>query len=417
MATVVDVELDREAIQRRTVAVLSCSQVLGSAGLTSGLTMGPLIAADLLGGATLAGASTAALTLGTAVASARISQTMVRLGRRPGLAVGYALGVSGAVVCIAAAQLRWFPLLLAGSALLGCGQSSNLLARYAAADLAPPDRRAQAISRLVFMSTFGAVAGPALVGIGEWAGRSAGIESRAGPYLFSIVFFVGASVVVTALLRPDPLIVAGGVAAVGPPQRVAGALRILWGQPSARLALAGMATSQAVMVAVMTMTPLHMDDHHHSVQMIGWVLAVHIAGMYALAPIIGRLNHRFGEPRMIGVGAAILLAATVIAAIAGAAPSLLFAGLFLLGVGWSTGLISGSSLLSASVDVTHRARVQGAADLCMGLCGGLAGFSSGFVKQGASYATLANAGTVAAALLLLVAVAAPRLTRTSVAPR
>ena len=406
--TTLEQPVDLRAVQRRTTVVLSWSQVLGSAGLTSGITMGGLIAKDLLGGATWAGAATAALTLGTAVASARLSELMFRRGRRPGLAVGYVLGSIGGAVSILAAQLRSFPLLLAGSLLLGCGQSSNLLSRYAAADLAEPGRRARAISRMVFMSTFGAVAGPALVGVGGSLGRVVGIEQRAGPYLFSVAFFVIAAVIVTTQLRPDPLVLAGGVSPGRPSRRldVVGPLRIVVRSPAGRLALASMATSQAVMVAVMTMTPLYMEDHDHSVQLIGWVLAVHIAGMYVLAPIVGRLNDRFGGPPMIGVGATVLVAATVVTAVAGAVPSLLFAGLFLLGLGWSFGLISGSSLLSGAVPLEDRARVQGAADLCMSLCGAIAGFASGFVAQGLGFHVLANAGTIAASALLVVAVAA-----------
>lgn len=402
--------LDHRALQRRTTTVLSTSQVLGSAGLTSGITMGGLIAKDLLGGAALAGTATAALTIGTALASARLSLLMSHHGRRPGLAVGYAVGSLGGGVCILAAQWRWFPLLLVGSALLGCGQSSNLLSRYAAADLAEPDRRARAISRMVFMSTFGAVAGPPLVGVGGALGRAVGIEERAGPYLFSIVFFVIAAAIVTTQLRPDPLVVAGGVGRAGTSRRidVIGPLRLVTRSPAGRLALGAMATSQAVMVAVMTMTPLHMDDHHHSVQLIGWVLAVHIAGMYVLAPVVGRLNDRFGPPPMIGVGASVLVAATAVTSLAGAAPGLLFVGLFLLGLGWSFGLISGSALLTASVPLERRVAVQGAADLCMSLCGGMAGLASGFVKQSVGFPSLSNAGLTAAAVLLVAAVASRR---------
>lgn len=411
--------LDLQAVQRRTTVVLSWSQVLGSAGLTSGITMGGLIAKDLLGGATLAGAATASLTLGTAVASARLSELMYRRGRRPGLAVGYVLGSVGAVVSIMSAQLRWFPMLLVGSVLLGCGQSSNLLSRYAAADLAEPARRARAISRMVFMSTFGAVAGPALVGVGGSLGRLVGIEQRAGPYLFSIAFFVIAAVIVTTQLRPDPLVLAGGVRPGRSARRldVVAPLRIVARSNAGRLALGTMATSQAVMVAVMTMTPLHMEDHDHSVQLIGWVLAVHIAGMYALAPIVGRLNDRFGGPPMIAVGAMVLVAATVVTALAGAVPGLLFAGLFLLGVGWSFGLISGSSLLSGAVPLEQRTRVQGAADLCMSLCGGIAGLASGFVAHSIGFRSLAIAGTIAASVLLVAAMAARAALVSGRAPR
>jgi MFS family permease len=407
-----DVVVDRDALQRRTLQVLGASQVLGSAGLTSGITVGGLIAKDLLGGDTWAGLATASLTIGSALGSARLSQLMVRRGRRPGLVTGYLLGATGALACIAATEARWFWLLVVGSILLGCGQASNLLARYAAADLARPERRAQAISMLVFMSTFGAVAGPVLVGAGEALGRAVGIDELAGPYLFSIVFFACAAVMTTVRLRPDPLVVAGGVQRDGPRQRLElrRTLHMIGAHPSARLALAAMATSQAVMVAVMTMTPLHMKDHDHSVPLIGLVIAVHIAGMYALAPVVGRLTASYGSVVMIGVGGAVLATSTVVTALAGAAPPLLFVGLFLLGLGWSIGLIAGSTLLSGAIALEQRARAQGAADLCMSLAGGTAGLASGFVKSSLGFHTLANLGTLAAGGLLVVAYMARRRT-------
>ena len=403
----------RQALQRRTLITLSISQVLGSAGLTSGITVGGLIAKDLLDGDTFAGLSTASLTIGTAIGSAQLARMMSERGRRPGLVTGYAIGVVGAVVAVVAAQQRMFGLLIVGSILLGAGQASNLLARYAAADLAAPDQRARAISRLVFMSTFGAVAGPVMVGLGGAVGRGLGIDELAGPYLFSIVFFLAAAVITTVRLRPDPLVLAGGVKRAGAERArvdLAGSLRLVAQRPDARLALASMVVSQVVMVAVMTMTPLHMRDHDHSVQLVGFVLAVHIAGMYALAPVIGRINDRIGGYRTIAAGGVVLAASTVITALAGAAPSLLFLGLFLLGLGWSGGLIAGSSMLTASMPLEHRTKVQGAADLSMSLMGGLAGFGSGFVKQSVGYHMLSNAGTLAAGLLLVAAVVAIRTT-------
>ena len=407
-------DAERQELQRRTLITLSISQVLGSAGLTSGITVGGLIAKDLLDGDTFAGLSTASLTIGSALGSAQLARMMTERGRRPGLVTGYAVAVVGAVVAIVAVQQRSFSLLIVGSVLLGAGQASNLLTRYAAADLATPDQRARAISRLVFMSTFGAVAGPVMVGLGEAVGRGVGIDELAGPYLFSVMFFLAAAGITTWRLRPDPLVVAGGVRRDGAPRTrvdLAGSLRLVRARADARLALASMVVSQVVMVAVMTMTPLHMRDHDHSVQLVGFVLAVHIAGMYALAPLIGRLNDRIGGYRVIAASGVVLGLSTIITALAGAAPSLLFVGLFLLGVGWSGGLIAGSSLLTASMPLEHRTKVQGAADLSMSLMGGLAGFSSGFVKQTLGYHMLSNAGTLAAGLLLVAAVVALRSPR------
>lgn len=401
-------DAERAALQRRTMCTLTVGQVLGSAGLTSGLTVGGLIVEDMLGGDTFAGIATAAVTFGSAFGSAVLARAMTRRGRRPGLTRGYQLGCIGALVAIVGTQADLLPVFIVGMVLYGHGQSSNLLARYAAADLALPDERGRAISTLVFASTFGAVAGPAMVGVGKRVGEAIGLEELAGPYLFSVAFFAIAAFNVALRLRPDPLEVIGGIRAdTGgrTPLELRAPLRLVNADSLARLALAAMVVSQVVMVAVMTMTPLHMKDHDHSVELVGAVLAVHIAGMYALAPLVGRASDRIGRVRTIGAGAAVLLAATVVTALAGEAPSLLFVGLFLLGLGWSFGLIAGSALLSDRIAPEHRVRVQGVADLCMSACGGIAGFGSGFVKHALGFHMLANFGTLAAGLLFVFAAA------------
>jgi MFS family permease len=399
-------DADRASLQHRTLRTLVAGQVLGSAGLTSGLTVGGLIVEDMLGGDTFAGIATASVTMGTAFGSAHLARTMVRSGRRPGLARGYALGAAGALVSVVGAELDLLPLFIVGMLLYGHGQSSNLLARYAAADLATPADRGRAISTLVFASTFGAVAGPVLVGAGKWLGDRIGIEDLSGPYLFAFAFFSLAAMFVTVRLRPDPLVVTGGTRPDSGRERIQirEPLRLVNADVLARLALASMVVSQAVMVAVMTMTPLHMKDHGHSVELVGAVLAVHIGGMYVFAPLIGRASDRYGRLPMIATGAAVLVAATVVTALAGEAPPLLFAGLFLLGIGWSFGLVAGSALLADRITGDAKVRVQGAADLCMSACGGLAGFASGFVKHAAGFHTLANLGTLAAGALLVGAI-------------
>jgi MFS family permease len=405
-------DAERARLQRRTIRTLIAGQVLGSAGLTSGLTVGGLIVEDMLGGDTLAGIGTAAITMGTAFGSAHLSRTMAWRGRRPGLARGYAIGALGALVAIVGVQAGMLPVFVAGMLLYGHGQSSNLLARYAAADLATTADRGRAISTLVFASTFGAVAGPVLVGAGKRLGDAVGIDELAGPYLFAILFFALAAANVTARLRPDPLVVSGGTRPRVRGERdriqIREPLRIVNADALARLALVAMVISQSVMVAVMTMTPLHMKDHGHSVELVGAVLAVHIAGMYAFAPIVGRASDRYGRLSTLAAGAGVLIAATVVTALAGEAPPLLFAGLFLLGVAWSIGLVAGSALLADRITGDERVRVQGVADLCMSAFGGLAGFASGFVKHAAGFHTLANLGTLAAGLLLVGAVAQRR---------
>jgi MFS family permease len=172
-----------------------------------------------------------------------------------------------------------------------------------------------------------------------------------------------------------------------------------------------MVISQMTMVAVMTMTPVHLKSHDHET-VSAYIISLHIVGMYAFSPLIGKFSDRKGRHKTIMIGALLLMGSTVLSALAGDSPALLFPSLWLLGIGWSFGLIGGSSLLVDSVATESRVRVQGAADLLMSFFGGTAGFSSGFIRKAVGFHWLSNLGTVLSATLLVIVLI--RLNRSTV---
>jgi MFS family permease len=410
-----DVSADRVALQRRTLRVLAAGQLAGAAALSAAVTVGAFVVQGILGQTTpWAGIATATVTMGTAFMSQALSRHMRRRGRRPGLQLGYAIAVVGAVIAAFGAQHEQLALFLVGLFLYGSGQASNLLARYAATDLAEPSERSRAMSRIVFASTFGAVLGPLLIGPAERAGQDwFGLAKYTGPWLFSSVFLAAAMVNTAVRLRPDPLVVAGGTrarTADAGQTNSRDAIRAISAHPMARLALAAMVISQVTMVAVMAMTPVHLKLHGHE-NVSQYVVSTHIAGMYAFSPLVGRYSDRRGRLPAILLGSIFLAGATVLAALSGDVEQLLFPALWMLGLGWNFGLIGGSSLLIDSVPSDQRVGVQGMADLLMSFCGGMAGFASGFVRRAVGYHMLANAATVAAGVLLVAAFMAQRAPR------
>lgn len=398
---------DHSALQRHTITTVRLAQVPGQAAIAGVVAVGALLAKDLLhGNDRLAGAGSAAFTFGAAILAVPLSAFMRRRGRRPGLMFAFGLGAVGAVIAGVGGQVRWFPLFLVGMLGFGGAQAATLQGRYVAADLAPEHDRARAIASVVVVGTLGAVFGPILTPWEKRAGKALGLDEFIGPFFFAALLLVVSWAVIARLLRPDPLAVNGQLDPhahrVRPFRQVRISAGVIRASRLAPLGLIAMVISQSAMVAVMTMTPGHMKDHGNA-DMSAYVIALHISGMYAFAPLVGRFVTRFGQVRSVMLGSVVLGLGTVVAVMAGYVPWLIFVGLFLLGIGWNVGLIAGSSILTGAVPVDTRVEVQGTADLAMSFCGGIAAFASGFVKQTWSYHVLANAATVLAGLLLVAA--------------
>ena len=398
---------DHSVLQRRTLSTLRLAQVPGQAAIAGVVAVGALLAKDLLNGNDrFAGSGGAAFTLGAAFLAVPLAAFMRRSGRRPGLMFAFGLGAIGAVIAGIGGQWRMFPLFLVGMVAFGGAQAATLQGRYVAADLAPEHDRARAIASVVVVGTLGAVFGPILTPWEKRVGKAVGLHEFIGPFFFASLLLVVALAIIARLLRPDPLAVNGQLdphaQRVRPLRQVRISAGVISSSPLAPLGLTAMVVSQTAMVAVMTMTPGHMKDHGNA-DMSAYVIALHIAGMYAFAPFVGRFVVRFGQVRSVMVGAVVLGLGTVVAVVAGYVPWLIFVGLFLLGMGWNIGLIAGTSILTGAVPADTRVEVQGTADLAMSFCGGVAAFASGFVKQAWSYHVLANATTVLAGLLLVAA--------------
>jgi MFS family permease len=358
----------------------------------------------LAGNPTWAGLPTALTTLGAAAASFPLSMLMGRLGRRPGLMTGYLVAATGALIAVCAIAAGSFLFLLPGMLLLGVGNSSNQLGRYAAADVSLVANRGKAISLVVWGSTIGAVAGPNLPGLVGPLMHALGLPDLAGPYVLGIFLFSIAALLIWALLRPDPMHVARtlesgtrGTAEPAAPR----ALKEILAQPLTQIALAAMIASHFTMVSLMAMTPVHMHDHGFTLQAVGVVISGHVLGMYGFAPLSGWVADRFGRVKATVAGGCLLLTALLSAtAAAGQNQALLMLGLFLLGLGWNFGFVSGSALLTESVQPMERARMQGLADSTMGGVAAIGAVSSGVILQLGGYGLIAVAGALMVAFPL-----------------
>ncbi|WP_335869134.1 MFS transporter [Bacillus sp. 2205SS5-2] len=399
----------QKQLYRKTLFIVVLSQIFGGAGLAAGVTVGALLAQDMLGTDSFAGVPVALFTLGSAGAALLVGRLSQRFGRRSGLATGFLTGGIGAIGVVISSLNGNVFLLFASLLIYGAGTATNLQARYAGTDLAQPTQRATAISIAMVSTTFGAVAGPNLVGVMGRFALSIGVPALAGPFILAAAAYISAGLILIILLRPDPLIVAKAIATIKKEDEVnvfESDSEIL--PLNSRGVVVGatiMVLTQIVMVAIMTMTPVHMGHYGHSLKEVGLVIGFHIGAMYLPSLVTGILVDKIGRTIMAIASGVILLAAGVIAAVA---PSdslivLIFA-LILLGLGWNFGLISGTALIVDSTHPTTRAKTQGAVDVLIALAGASGGVLSGLIVAQSSYEILSFVGATLSLLLIPVVI-------------
>jgi len=380
-------------------------QVLGGSGLAAGVTVGALLAQQMLGSDSVAGLPSALFTHGSALTAFLIGRITQRHGRRLGIGLGFTAGGFGAIGVVIAAVTGNIVLLLVALFVYGAGTATNLQARYAGTDLALPDGRGLAVSVALVATTLGAVAGPNLVTPLGTLATTFGVPALAGPFLLAAVAYLGAGAVLFALLRPDPFLVARHLerADTVSPDTVAGR--------SAGVAVGAtvMVLTQIAMVAIMTMTPVHMQAHGHGLTEVGVVISIHVAAMFLPSLVTGALVDRVGRVPMAAASGVILLLAGVTAAFAPVDSLLmLIVALTLLGLGWNLGLIAGTALLIDATTAQNRAGVQGSVDVLIALSGAGGGALSGLVVAEAGFPALSLGGGLLALLLLPVLIVSRR---------
>ncbi|MBQ0924966.1 MFS transporter [Saccharopolyspora endophytica] len=389
--------------------MLVAAQILSGAGLAAGITVGALLAQDMLDSTSLSGLPSALFTVGSAAAAILVGRTSQRLGRRTGLAAGYAAGAVGSLGVVIAAATGSVLLLFLALFIYGAGTATNLQARYAGADLASPSHRGRAVSTVLVATTVGAVAGPNLVTATGQLADVLDIPRLAGPFILAAFAYAAAGAVLWIMLRPDPLTTARALAAdtadSGKTTSEQRDSHTRGHHAHLMLGTAVMVLTQLIMVGIMTMTPIHMQHHGHDVSAAGLVIAVHVAGMYLPSPFSGLLVDRFGRLTVAAASGLTLLTAGLVAALAPPhSVALLALALAILGLGWNFGLVSGTAIITDMVPLATRAKTQGTVDVAIALAGAGGGMASGFVVAASSYTTLAMIGG-ALALAIIPAVA------------
>lgn len=356
------------ASRRRVLTALMIAQIM--AGLAHGVTfsMGAILAADMAGPA-WGGAASTVTTIGAGLWAVPLARIVERRGRRASLSTGLALGSVGALSAMLGAQTRIFGFLLVGFFFLGAAVAMNLQSRFAAADIASEEHKGRDISLVVWSTTIGAVLGPNLFGPTEVLGEALGLANYAGAYVVCIAAQWIAILVLQVMLRPQPTPVAASATALP---------KVKLGEhPVVLSAIVTNAFSHFAMIAIMSMTAVHMHSHGASFTLIGLTISFHVGGMFGLAPVFGYLADKVGARQTMLLGVAITLVSALLLVFWAGNETIVVVALALLGLGWSATLVGSSAVVATAAPPEYKAGLQGRSDLLMNLTGALGGVVAG----------------------------------------
>jgi MFS family permease len=378
------------AVQRRVLWVLASGQVLGGLGMGAAISLGSLLVVQVSRNTAFAGFSSSMFTLGTAFAAIPLARLALRSGRRVALTTGTLLAAVGAVGVIIAAGIGSVPALLVSIILVGTGSAAGLQSRFAATDLANPERRARDLSLVVWATAIGVVIGPNLAGPGDLLGLELGLPELTGAFAITALAQLASGIIFMVFLRPDPLELSGGLGSANPTNKrgIGHAIRLLSTNVPAAAAVFVLAMSHAIMVAVMAMTPVHLSHLGVSVTVIGFTISLHTAGMYLFAPVFGWFADRVGRRSVILFGQALYLASLLINGFLAESVVAVTVSMVLLGLGWSASTVAASAGITDSIAPADKTTVQGFSDSVMSFAGAGGGLVAGVILAAVGYGLL-----------------------------
>jgi MFS family permease len=378
---------------RRNTALLSGSLAMSSAMLQLSAAVASITLVRVVGVQGLLGLGPAIQLVSGALVALPAGVLMDRMGRVPVLAGGFAAGVAGCLLCAAGSAASSPPLVLAGLVLVGASSATALLARTAAGDMYPPQRRARGIALVLFGSVFGAILGPAVFSP-LLAGRELDGDALRTLWLAAAAF-MAVGIALASGVRPDPRRIAELLRhepAPAGPTAAATPLRTLLRRPGVVPALIAAQASFAVMVAIMTLTGAIVVDHHdHGAENVFVIIGAHVIGMFGLILVVGEVVDRVGRTPALAGGLA-LMALSVISLLWLQSVAAVALALFALGLGWNLSFVAATAVLADSTEAAERGKLLGFNDLLAGVTGAGLALLGGLALSALGVAALAIGG-------------------------
>ncbi|WP_172329371.1 MFS transporter [Mangrovicoccus sp. HB161399] len=372
---------------KRNVAVLVAAQAVLGSQITMIFVIGGLAGQMLAPNACFATLPISLIVFGSMTTAPWLSRVMQRRGRRTGFLIGAAGGLAGSAIGAAGLLNSSFPLFLAGSYFTGMYMSAQGFYRFAAADSASEAFRPKAISYVMAGGLISAIIGPQMVKVTH--------DLFPVPFLGTYMVAMSLNLLGMGLFflldlpRPAP--------------RRAGAragrtVRELLATPEILVAIICGMVSYGLMNLVMTSTPLAVVGCGYAQDSASDIVTGHVLAMFVPSFFTGHLIARFGAPRIVAAGLAILALAGF-TALSGVELGHFFGALILLGIGWNFGFIGATAMLAQQHTGEERGLVQGLNDAMVFGCvtfaslasGGLMNCSGGTPVEGWSAVNMAMA--------------------------
>ena len=375
----------------RNTALLSAALATNSAMLQLSAAVASITLVLVLDVEGLLGLGPAIVLASGALAALPAGRAMDRVGRVPVLALGFVTGAAGCGLAALGSAVESAPAVLVGLVGVGAAGGVALLARTAAGDMYPPERRARGVALVLFGAVFGAILGPAVFSP-VLAGRDLDGDALAPLWLAAGAFMVAGMALVLSV-RPDPRRIAALLSHEQHDETAPAApLGELLRRPGVVPALLAAQASFAVMVAVMTLTGAVVVDHHgHAGHTVFPIIGAHVVGMYALVIVVGDVIDRIGRTPSLAGGLLIMAASAISLLWIESVPATGVA-LFGLGLGWNFSFVAATAELADRTRASERGRLLGFNDLLSGGTGAALALLGGVALDVIGVAALAVGG-------------------------
>lgn len=360
---------------RRNILLLAACQALLLTNAVTLISVTALAGYSLVDTKIFATLPSATYVFGSWLSTMPASLWMKRVGRRNGFLTGGAFGLAGSVIASIAIATASFPLLCAGTFILGIYNAFGQYYRFAAADMAPPDFKAKAISFVLAGGLVGGIIGPNISKLTVDLADTRYLATYASLFIFCLI-----AMAIVSFLAIPPAKGEGTAEAPRP-------LGVIAMQPTFMVAAGCSAIGYGVMTLLMTATPLAMSFCGYPYAASAGVIAAHVVAMFAPSFVTGSIIQRIGVLPVIMIGLCLELACVGVA-LSGQQVMNFWWALVLLGLGWNFTYVGGSTLLTEAHRPNERAKVQGLNEMVTFGVQALGALTSGVLVNAAGWATL-----------------------------